>query len=198
MTRLPVLPTVLVAMAVAAMVALGIWQLQRMAWKDALLDRYRAAATQPPVAWPARPDAGNAPLFRRSSADCAAVIAWRAASGRNRQGESGFSHVATCRPPDSGAAPFQADLGWSRTPASPDWTGGRVSGVIAPDSRHVVRLIADTPAPGLLPSAVPSPEDIPNNHLAYAVQWFLFAAAAAIIYLLALRRRNIAPGGLGR
>ena len=39
-------------------------------------------------------------------------------------------------------------------------------------------------------NAPPSIESIPNNHLAYAVQWFLFAAVAAIIYVIALRRRD--------
>jgi surfeit locus 1 family protein len=50
-------------------------------------------------------------------------------------------------------------------------------------------LVADTPAPGLAANEMPSIESIPNNHLAYAVQWFLFAGIAVIIYLLALRRR---------
>jgi cytochrome oxidase assembly protein ShyY1 len=68
--------------------------------------------------------------------------------------------------------------------------------VIAPDSKYGMRLIAAEPAPGLKASAPPSPESIPNNHLAYAVQWFIFAAMAAIIYGLALRRRaKEAPGG---
>jgi len=30
---------------------------------------------------------------------------------------------------------------------------------------------------------------VPNNHLAYAVQWFLFALVAGVIYVIALRRR---------
>ena len=55
-------------------------------------------------------------------------------------------------------------------------------------------LIADRAAPGLEPTAPPSPADIPNNHLAYAVQWFLFASVAAIIYALALWRRDTARG----
>ena len=50
-------------------------------------------------------------------------------------------------------------------------------------------LVAATPANGLEASAPPSLKDVPNNHLAYAVQWFLFAGIAAIIYGLALRRR---------
>jgi cytochrome oxidase assembly protein ShyY1 len=50
-------------------------------------------------------------------------------------------------------------------------------------------LVSDTAAPGLEASAPPSPDEVPNNHLAYAVQWFLFAGVAALIYILALRRR---------
>jgi cytochrome oxidase assembly protein ShyY1 len=42
---------------------------------------------------------------------------------------------------------------------------------------------------GLEPSAPPSVESIPNNHRAYAVQWFLFAAIAVLVYGLALRGR---------
>jgi surfeit locus 1 family protein len=32
--------------------------------------------------------------------------------------------------------------------------------------------------------------NIPNNSFAYAIQWFLFAATALVIYALALRRRR--------
>jgi cytochrome oxidase assembly protein ShyY1 len=39
----------------------------------------------------------------------------------------------------------------------------------------------------LEPSAPPSIEQIPNNHRSYAIQWFLFALIAVVIYLLALR-----------
>ena len=49
--------------------------------------------------------------------------------------------------------------------------------------------IADQAAAGLRPSARPSPDTVPNNHVSYAVQWFLFAAAAVIIYTLAVRKR---------
>jgi surfeit locus 1 family protein len=53
-----------------------------------------------------------------------------------------------------------------------------------------IRLIAETPQAGLEPLAPPDPGDLPNNHLAYAVQWFFFAATALVIYVLALRRRQ--------
>ena len=56
-------------------------------------------------------------------------------------------------------------------------------------------IVADAPAPGLEASTPPSVADIPNNHLSYAVQWFLFAATATAIYMIALRRRMIADRG---
>ena len=37
--------------------------------------------------------------------------------------------------------------------------------------------------------APPSLGSIPNNHRSYAIQWFLFAGIAALIYFLALRLR---------
>src|SRR5690606_36317169 len=50
--RLPLLPTLLVAFAAAAMVALGVWQLHRKTWKEHLLARYAANETLPPIAFP--------------------------------------------------------------------------------------------------------------------------------------------------
>jgi surfeit locus 1 family protein len=51
------------------------------------------------------------------------------------------------------------------------WPGSRA---IAPFHK-ITRLVADPPLAGLAANAAPDPSDIPNNHLAYAVQWFLFA-----------------------
>ena len=65
-----------------------------------------------------------------------------------------------------------------------------VDGVIGPDSERTIRLIADDSYPGLQKAQPPSLEDVPNNHLAYAMQWFFFALVAAVIYFLALRRRS--------
>ena len=53
-----------------------------------------------------------------------------------------------------------------------------------------MRLVAASPGPGLEASAPPSPDTIPNNHLSYAIQWFLFALIAVVIYALALRWRG--------
>lgn len=85
---------------------------------------------------------------------------------------------------------MQVVVGWSQRPDPVTWRGGRVSGIIAPDSQHIIRLVSDRAAPGLEPAQPPSLDDIPNNHFAYAIQWFLFAGVAVAIYVLALRGRN--------
>ncbi len=83
------------------------------------------------------------------------------------------------------------DFGWSLSADAPQgYAGGPVAGVMDFDRDHVFLLVADTPARGLEASERPSPATIPNNHRAYAVQWFLFAGAALVIYALALRRRK--------
>jgi surfeit locus 1 family protein len=51
-------------------------------------------------------------------------------------------------------------------------------------------LIATPPLAGLDANAPPDVESVPNNHLAYGVQWFFFAGVATVIYLLAVRRRR--------
>ncbi len=85
---------------------------------------------------------------------------------------------------------MSVEVGWSKNPnAKVNWSGGPVSGMIAPDRRSGMRLVAASAPPGLEPSRPPSLESVPNNHRAYALQWFGFAAIALVIYGLALRRR---------
>lgn len=189
MMRLPVIPTILVGAAVAAMIGLGIWQIQRAGWKERLIAQYEANAKREPVAWPAVPPAGDDLLFRRATGFCLQPTAWRAIAGRNLKDEPGWAHIASCRTGAEGPG-MEVDIGWSLSSASPAWGGGAVSGLIVPDRKHRFRLVADRAAPGLVPSRPPTPDSISNNHRLYAVQWFLFAAIAAIIYALALRRRR--------
>ncbi|WP_347303178.1 SURF1 family protein [Croceibacterium sp. TMG7-5b_MA50] len=190
--HLPLLPTVLVLAAVAAMLALGVWQLRRAEWKEALIARYAGAERLPPVAWPRDAAAAEAALYRPGGFTCAQVLAIRETAGRSAKGQSGWAHVARCRLDEGGEA--EVALGWSAEPTPPVWTGGTVSGTIAP-AGNGARLVADPAEAGLQPLARPDPRALPNNHLAYAGQWFFFAATALVIYALALRRRR-APAAL--
>ena len=189
--RLPRVATALVAAAVAVMIGLGVWQLQRAQWKDALIERYRAAQGLPPIAFPTVPLADSElPLFRHATGMCLRPVGRRAVAGVNRSGETGYVHIVDCSTGAEGPG-ISVAVGWSKDPnARIDWRGGPVSGVIAPDRRSRMRLVAASAPPGLEPVAPPSLDAIPNNHRSYAVQWFLFAAIALLIYGLALRARG--------
>lgn len=187
--RLPVIPTVLVLLAIGVMIRLGVWQLDRMHQKEALLARYAAApAMSADVPFPQSEKAAEPVLYRHSRVDCRAVAEPTTKAGHNVQGENGQAHYATCTTAQGGKA--LVVLGWSRDPKPVAWQGGEVMGIVAPGPR----LVADPPVAGLAANARPDPSDLPNNHLSYAVQWFLFAAVALVIYLLAVRKRLADPG----
>lgn len=185
--RIPIVSTIVVLAAVAAMVSLGIWQLHRKQWKEALIARYLAAETMnSEVPWPSSPAEYERALYRHGRIECAEVTGMGAIAGRAADGRSGWAHIARCDLLNGGKA--DVALGWSNDPAQPQWSGGEVGGVIAGSAKGV-RLIAAPPQAGLAQLAAPDPRDLPNNHLSYAVQWFLFAITALVIYALALRKK---------
>lgn len=201
--RWPIIPTILVLAAVATMVALGVWQLQRKDEKEALIALHeRNMAMSSPVAYPQLPPVPDAMLYRKSSVTCLEPVRWIQRSGTDRKGQSGIRMIADCRTGAEGPGVL-VDVGTAEDFVPPKWNGGTVAGTIVqgPEQATLIErltgaavparamLVADVPAEGLRASAVPSASDAPNNHLAYAGQWFLFAAAALIIYILAVRRR---------
>jgi cytochrome oxidase assembly protein ShyY1 len=203
MRRLPLIPTLIVAAAVLVMIGLGTWQLQRRTEKDAMLALVAANPAKPAVAFPTFPPVPPELLFRRSSVHCLNVIGWRTEAGRAADGSTGYRTIADCATGAEGPGVLVA-LGVAGKPGvTPQWTGGQMRGWISeePDHRSLIEriggkapplrpmLIAGEEVPGLKPVAPPDVADVPNNHLAYAVQWFFFAAIAVVIYLLALRRR---------
>lgn len=203
--RWPIIPTVIVAAAVAIMVALGVWQLQRKGEKEALIALYAANRQKPAIAYPAMGPVPDSAMFRKSRANCLEVTGWQSAAGKDDKGRSGIRYIAECKTSGAEGPGLVLLAGIADRPdLTLDWRSGIVSGTIVTEAdrrsllqkafgeRQVLRpmLIADHPVAGLRTPAQPSPGDITNNHLAYAVQWFFFAAAAAVIYILALRRRQ--------
>lgn len=202
MKRIPVLPTIVVALACVAMIGLGIWQLQRLSWKEAMLRQYAANQGLPAITFP-QPPVGDANLFRRSSAICLDPTHWTKEAGRDRSGHVGWRQIARCSTGAEGPG-FQVQIGLSSDPNwKPDWKGGPVSGFIshAPDATPLIArmlgrgqvqelmLVTDAPPAGLSANQSADLGAVPNNHLAYAVQWFIFAALAAAIYAIALVQR---------
>jgi surfeit locus 1 family protein len=185
--RLPLIPTLMVLVAVAIMIRLGFWQISRLHEKEALLTRYGASVHElAPVAWPGNAENARLALYRHSQLTCTRVIAVTAVSGRNAAGLPGWAHIAICA---RIGGTTRVVLGWSNGPEPVNWAGGTVIGVIAPGDATGPRIVADPPLAGLAANATPDPRDIPNNHFSYAVQWFLFAGTALVIYAIAVRKR---------
>lgn len=194
MRRIPLIPTLIVLAAVAVMIRLGLWQLDRKAEKEALLARYAAAGKAPEQVFEGA-SAGHgtnvaALAYHRVWLDCVKVDGLSARAGHNTAGDTGWAQVADCAL--QGGDHVSVVIGWAAAPAPVQWQGGLVHGMF--DANRVV--VAEPPLAGLQANARPDPSAIANNHLSYALQWFAFAASALAIYALALRKR-LAAGGEG-
>lgn len=185
--RLPLVPTLMVAAMAPVMIGLGFWQLQRAAWKETLLAELAAAPALPVVDLD-RAMPKTAINFRRAVATCTAGSSMPTpVAGRNRAGKSGYSYRVPC------TRHVAVNAGWSPRPdaAGAIELGGRVAGLVVEQPAGAgVRymLYADSARPPLEPSAPPSADTIPNNHMGYAVQWFLFAGTLLVIYFVHVRR----------
>ncbi len=182
--KVPLIPTLVVLVAVAIMIRLGFWQLGRLHEKQTMLAQFAVAESDRTV----RPLGKGVPrAYSLVRADCIKVINVAAQSGQNAQRQAGWAQVADCEL--AGGRRAQAVLGWSAAPAAVNWAGGTVTGTWLARGKDGSAIVADPPLAGLQPNAKPNPSTIPNNHLAYAVQWFAFAGVALVIYALALRKR---------
>lgn len=204
----PALPTLVVLAAAAVMVMLGFWQLERLEEKEAQIALYAQAGlqTEPFEEWDG---ADPYVAYRRVNGQCVPIGDPQLVAGRNAQGEAGYVAAVPCRifGFDWGGS-YVVVLGWTDRLDAVAWTGGAYTGtlvpmnkasVVQPDEVHQgydnfdqmdYHIVADPPLAGLAANARPDPNDLPNNHLAYAVQWFFFALTALVIYVLALKRRQ--------
>ena len=190
------LPTLMVLVAVPILFGFGVWQLQRMQWKEALLAELARNADMPPVTL----GTGQIPAdyqFRtvRIQLDCPAQTPVGKA-GRSLSGATGYSQILTCEA--SGEA-IHLNAGWG--PRGDSWAGmqlpqtGEVEGVLVESKESPVRwvLVARKAFAPLEPSAPPSTDTISNSHFSYAMQWFGFAIILSAIYALFVRRWRAAP-----
>lgn len=200
--RVPIVPTLVVAASVAALAGLGVWQLQRREWKAGLIAQLEAAQTLPllePADFQRAMNGEISVQYRRAELRCAPgkVLPYDLKGGSSAGGKSGYLLLVSCRPnrkpPD-----IVAVAGWTKRPdavrtellVDTVFTGIVIERPYgdAPD-RPKFMLIPDTAVPPLLPSRVPTPADLPDNHLSYAGQWFGLAGVLVAIYSLWLRRR---------
>ena len=203
MRRLPIIPTIVVAVAIATMIALGFWQLGRGEERDRLKLAMVERPLQPTLDYPFGDAGGERYLFRRLRARCDDVVQIDIAGGKDASGRTGWRQIATCLNRDSRDS-FQVQIGVAERPDTVvQWDGGAVEGLAAqaPDERGFLErlsfrpanrpamIVASEPKAGLQPSRQPDPAEYENTSWAYAGQWFFFALTALVIYGFALRRR---------
>lgn len=209
----------LTALATALLIALGVWQLHRRAWKAGILARIDQAEQSPPV-----PLTGTPAPFAKVVASGTLGPEWALYGAEVREtpvARMGAGLLEILHRP--GASPVLVDLGWLPEGGAPALGPARITGyarpaehpgwLSAPDDpvqRHFYTL--DPAAigkalgvPGLAPFTLvalgPSrigaaaPADAlprpPNNHLQYAFTWF--GLAAALLAVVAAYARGARP-----
>jgi surfeit locus 1 family protein len=203
--RLPIIPTIIVVAAALTMVGLGIWQIGRAQEKDSLKAAMIERPQMPTIDYPfGDPDALEY-LYRRMRAQCDEVRGMTIAGGKDANGRTGWTQIATCWNAANDSE-FAVQIGLSGDPSTTaQWQGGQVVGLAkeAPDPRGMVErlfgaspqrpamIVSDEPKAGLLANAQPDPQEYKNSSWAYAGQWFFFAITALVIYALAVRSRGL-------
>lgn len=126
--------TVAVAAALAVLIALGVWQVRRLAWKEGLIAAAQAAAARPVVPLQTVLAEGGDGEFRRVAIDCPGLATAPYVELRTlHDGEAGVRLVSACA---IGGATWLVDRGFvaesisARPPVTPDATPTRVEAVI--------------------------------------------------------------------
>ncbi|MDO5632117.1 MAG: SURF1 family protein [Paracoccus sp. (in: a-proteobacteria)] len=204
-----IFPVLVGVIGCAILITLGVWQLQRMAWKEAMLADIQASIDAAPVPLPASPDPSMKYLpvmvsgtttgqeinvlsgDRELGGGYQVVSAFVTDDGRRIMVDRGFVPQQARhqdRPPVHLAV--RGNLHWpdEKGSATPDpnlteniWFARDVPAMAALLDTDPVLVVAaavqgDTQGVRPIPVAI---EGIPNNHLSYAVQWFLIAATWA-------------------
>lgn len=199
-----IVPLLAGVLGTAILMSLGVWQMQRLAWKEGVLAGIEARVHDVPQALPPAPAAATDAYLpvtvtgafagrdidvlvsrKQIGAGVRIVAAFRTDDGRMILVDRGFRPEARRRDPRlATTATVTGNLHWpddlnSSTPA-PDartglWFARDLPSMAAALGTEPVLLIArsDT-GDGIEPMPL-GVEGVPNDHLGYAVQWFLLA-----------------------
>lgn len=209
-------PLILGVVGTAILIALGVWQLQRLAWKEGMLDQIQARIDAAPVPLPAKVDPSMkydpVTVSGRTTGQEIDVLSGTKESGGGYQIVSAFETTDGRRilidrgfvPQDDRHKPrppvdltVVGNLHWpqEKGSATPDpnrteniWFARDVPAMAAELGTEPVLVVVSEvqgDAQGVQPIPV-AIEGIPNNHLSYAMQWFLLAAtwAGMTVYLI--------------
>ncbi len=202
--RMPILPTLITMIGVLILCGLGRWQLERREWKHRKIAELAAAPHLPPVS----PGEFSRALarehsiqYRRAEISChgGAKKPYDLRPGASFGGTSGYFVLFSCRPNDR-PPDIVAVAGWTRRLDVRDQTvvlDSELKGIIIErpygdePGRPAFMLIPDQPIAPFGRPRQPVAADLPDNHLAYAGQWFGLAIALSAIYGLWLRKRGL-------
>lgn len=221
MTRRMITPLLFGLIGATILIGLGVWQLQRLAWKETMLTEIEARIGAAATALPAAPDP-QADRFlpvtvagsftgeelevlssrKEIGAGYRVIAVLQTTDGRRVLVDRGFVREADHRIPRTARdVEVTGNLHWpsevdSFTPP-PDqarnlWFARDVPAMAAALDTETTFIIARTPTgDGIEPLPVDS-SAIPNDHLSYAITWFLLAVVwlgMTVLLLWRIRRR---------
>jgi surfeit locus 1 family protein len=194
-----VLPLLFGLLGAAVLAALGVWQMQRLSWKEGVIAEIEARISAEPVPLPPAPDPATdryMPVTVSGSIDgvpLRVLGAWR-------EGGSGYRVIVPLATGDRrilvdlGILPLSAgeillpdhptvlsgNLDWpdDRTSATPPpdgdtWFARDVEAMAEALGTEPTLVVAREVSPAAGPRPIPvGTAGIPNNHLGYAIQWF--------------------------
>lgn len=205
MTRRMIIPLLIGLLGGAILISLGIWQLNRLAWKEAVLAEIDARIADAPVPLPAAPDPQadrylpvtaqgrftgehlDVLVSRKQIGPGIRVVeVFETQDGRRILVDRGFVRQDDRDAPrDSGAATVEGNLHWPDevdgfTPP-PDaatglWFARDVAAMAAALNTEATFIVARRPTGGEIEPMPVDSSGIPNDHMNYAITWFSLAA----------------------
>ena len=144
MKRFPWILTLVVSPALALLIALGVWQVQRLSWKEGLISAAEDAAGRPPAPLAEVLAAPN-PEFRRALVVCPGLATAPYVELQSIQdGVGGSRLISTCRAPDRDEV-FLIDRGFV-----PDAVSARPRVAASSLPLSLMVEVRRTPAPGMM------------------------------------------------
>jgi surfeit locus 1 family protein len=203
-------PLVFGVAGVAILLALGIWQVQRLAWKTAILERIETRLAADPVPLPAAPSPGEDQYLRvRESGTIGGpelhvytsapprgvgyrvIAAFDLADGRRILLDRGFVPIEEKDEARlAGPVTVEGALLWPQETdyftSQPDrakniWLARDVDLMAEALGTAPVLLVTEASDDPAAPMPLPVTVNIPNDHLQYAITWFALALVWAVM-----------------
>lgn len=222
MSRL-VFPLLIGLVGTALLLWLGQWQLDRLAWKEGILAEIENRISDDPVAVPLAPDPGvdkyrAVTLTGKFGAGTLRVLVsqkqvgpgylmvspFETDEGRRLLVDRGFLGIqVTPTPPPPGTVTVAGNLHWpdERTSSTPDndldeniWFARDIPQMAEILQTEPVLVVArDVPGSQAVKPLPVTTQNIPNDHLQYAVTWFSLAAIWVVMTAYYIYRSRKKP-----